>query len=305
MTRRKTIEEAREVVEKYKFAFIESYVNNEETRVVMKDNIGYRYDVSLKDFSNKEKKTVKFVHVGNPFSLENIKLWIELENKNFKVINESFYVNSKEKIDFLCEKCGEIFASSWNDIHSGKGCSFCAGKRVGKRNNLGFLFPELLEEWDYSKNIIDPYEVFPKSSTKAWWLCKVCGNCWKASVAKRTHDKTGCPICKSSKGENRVLNWLKENDILFFPQKVFADCKLDSFLPFDFYLAEYNLCIEYDGILHYEDKFNNPKEFKLIKKRDKIKTKYCKNNSINLIRIPYWEFDNIEKILEKTLSELR
>jgi len=307
MTRRKTIEEAREIVEKYKFAFIESYVNNEETRVIMKDNIGYRYDVSLKDFSNKEKKTVKFVHVGNPFSLENIKLWILINNKKFSLLEENEYKGSSEKLFFNClsEKCLEVFDSTWNDIHSGKGCPYCSSKRVGKRNSLAFLYPELLSEWSYSKNTILPSKITSNSHRRVYWSCSTCGNEWITSPSKRVSDKTGCPLCQKSKGELRIHYFLKRNKISFENQKEFLNCRHIQNLQFDFYLSDYNLCVEYDGVLHYEDKFNNPKEFKLTKKRDRIKTKYCKDNNINLLRIPYWEFDNIENILEKTLSELR
>lgn len=33
-----------------------------------------------------------------------------------------------------------------------------------------------------------------------------------------------------------------------------------------------------------------------------VKNKFCKDNNIKLIRIPYWEYDNIEKILIKELD---
>ena len=36
-----------------------------------------------------------------------------------------------------------------------------------------------------------------------------------------------------------------------------------------------------------------------IKKRKKNKTEYCKDNNITLIRIPYWDFNNIENILKE------
>ena len=32
-----------------------------------------------------------------------------------------------------------------------------------------------------------------------------------------------------------------------------------------------------------------------------LKNEYCKNNDIELLRIPYYEFDNIENILENRL----
>ena len=39
--------------------------------------------------------------------------------------------------------------------------------------------------------------------------------------------------------------------------------------------------------------------FNKNKERDSIKTKYCKDNNINLIRIPYFNYNNIDTILEK------
>ena len=42
--------------------------------------------------------------------------------------------------------------------------------------------------------------------------------------------------------------------------------------------------------------------FITTKIHDTIKTQYCKNNNIRLIRIPYWDFDNIENILSQLLN---
>ena len=81
-------------------------------------------------------------------------------------------------------------------------------------------------------------------------------------------------------------------------------------LPFDFYIPDKNLCIEFDGIQHFEPTRFNKKmtheeaienyNQQVIKYN--IKTNYCKNNDINLLRIPYTEFKNIESILNKYLS---
>ena len=69
------------------------------------------------------------------------------------------------------------------------------------------------------------------------------------------------------------------------------------------------MCVEYDGIGHFEPiNFNgiNDKRanegFKKQKLHDQIKDKYCLDNNIKLIRIPYWEFDNIENILKQELN---
>jgi hypothetical protein len=75
-------------------------------------------------------------------------------------------------------------------------------------------------------------------------------------------------------------------------------------LKFDFYLPDYNYCVEYDGELHYQvsrycggfDKFVDG----II--RDTVKNEYCKKNNVKLIRIPYWDFNRIEEILKKELG---
>lgn len=48
----------------------------------------------------------------------------------------------------------------------------------------------------------------------------------------------------------------------------------------------------------------NQENFKIIKTRDKIKTQYCESNNINLLRIPYWEQQNIDKIIINRLQRL-
>ena len=74
-------------------------------------------------------------------------------------------------------------------------------------------------------------------------------------------------------------------------------------MPFDFYLPDYNICIEYDGELHYKsiDFYGGEEELMKQQNRDNIKTQYCKDNNITLIRIPYWDLNNINKILSENL----
>ena len=73
---------------------------------------------------------------------------------------------------------------------------------------------------------------------------------------------------------------------------------------FWFYLPDYNLLIEYDGRQHFEisEYFGGYEGFINTKIRDTIKNIYCRNNNIDLLRIPYWEFDNIENILIDKLN---
>lgn len=94
-----------------------------------------------------------------------------------------------------------------------------------------------------------------------------------------------------------VKNFLINNDIFFESEVKFDDCKDKNPLPFDFGIYDKDTkcllyLIEYDGEQHFKyskkGKFNEEK-FKIIKKHDRIKDEYCKNNGISLLRIAYNE----------------
>ena len=74
-------------------------------------------------------------------------------------------------------------------------------------------------------------------------------------------------------------------------QKRFEDCKDKKQLPFDFYLPDYNCCIEYDGRQHFQaiEYWGGEEVFQLTQFHDQIKNDYCKENNIRLIRIKYDE----------------
>jgi hypothetical protein len=86
----------------------------------------------------------------------------------------------------------------------------------------------------------------------------------------------GCPICKSSRGEIKIINFLLKNNIQFIPQKTFEGCKYKLNLEFDFYLSDFNICIEFDGEQHFasNEYFGGEKNFELTKLRDDIKNKF-------------------------------
>lgn len=117
---------------------------------------------------------------------------------------------------------------------------------------------------------------------------------------------TECPVCSESKGEKAIREYLENNNIEFEQEYRFSDCKYKYTLPFDFYIKEYNLCVEFDGEQHYKAKdfFGGEEGLRSTKIRDKIKNKYCKENNINLLRIPYYELSNVENILDEEFERL-
>ena len=207
------------------------------------------------------------------------------------------YVNNKTKIKCKCKIDGYEWETKPNSLLSQKqGCPKCAGF-----NKTTEEFIQEIEEVNSDIEILGEYK---GCNIKIKVCCKKDSYIWYA----RPNDLLsgyGCPKCNASKGEKRIAKYLDSKNIEYEEQYKFDDCKFKQKLPFDFYISSLNLCIEYDGIQHFEiiKHFGGLDGFIDTKIRDTVKTIYCKENNIKLIRIPYTEYDNIEEILDKDLEE--
>ena len=117
-----------------------------------------------------------------------------------------------------------------------------------------------------------------------------------------------CGCRHQSKWEMLITNLLVELKIKFDSQKRFVDCtnkKQTDMLPFDFYLPDYNMCIEYDGEHHFTpiNGWGGYEKFLITKENDSIKSMYCIKNNIKLLRLPYtYSEDDIKNEILKILS---
>ena len=168
--------------------------------------------------------------------------------------------------------------------------------------------------------------ILPKNTTKLKIEClKPNHGKWSSTTYNGfINGKVGCPICNESKGANEVSRILEKYGYVYLSNILdrvegvnyymrefkFDDCKSllsdikgSRTMPFDFYLLDSNICIEYDGRQHYEPAFGAA-NLAIRKENDKLKNKYCSGRSgkPKLIRIPYWDFKNIENILVKKLK---
>ena len=185
-------------------------------------------------------------------------------------------------------------------------------RTIKEEKILSNKFPDLAIEW-HPKNKKNSNEVSYGSKKEYWWICKKCSKEYKMSINNRTNIGGGCLDCSDnvrSKGENKIYDYLNKNNYNFKTQFTFYD--LVSFkgrkLRFDFAIFDKNenlIClIEYDGEFHYEEKFDDKEEYEKVKNNDILKDEYCKNNNIFLIRIPYWNYGNIEKIISENIIEI-
>jgi very-short-patch-repair endonuclease len=118
------------------------------------------------------------------------------------------------------------------------------------------------------------------------------------NILPRYHLKYGI-IVNKSRGETIIKKLLSKENIKFHQQYSFFNCRGIKRLRFDFYLPDQNVCIEFDGIQHYEsiEYFGGKSSFEEQKRKDEIKNDFCLNQKINLIRIPYFKMKEIEDIL--------
>lgn len=179
----------------------------------------------------------------------------------------------------------------------GQGCRKCKIDR--QFSNISSFVKKSNEIHNHKYNYLN--SIYKSARTKICIICPVHGEFWQTPD---NHLRgRGCPKCKTSKGEKQIEQWLKKHKIEFIPQKRFEKCRSKYTLPFDFYLPEYNICIEYDGEQHFDTR--SLYYSKSIEYNDKIKSKFCVNNNIKLIRIKFTEFKRINIILEFYMSRLQ
>lgn len=224
---------------------------------------------------------------------------------------ENEYVNTRLNINIKCN-CGETFATSFHEFKSGnkRQCNEC-GLNLMRITDFFEIFNDGEKVNDCK--LIDYKDVDGYILSNS--IIKLECSCGEPFETKRhlftNRDKNRCEKCSSAltKGEEKIRVHLNKLNINHKWQYQFNDCRgKKKPLPFDFAAFNENnrlICvIEYDGKQHFEPvNFGGCsdetalKEHENIKKNDSIKNKYCKANNIPLIRIPYWDLDNIEVIL--------
>lgn len=228
----------------------------------------------------------------------------ELKIKNPTVKLVGTYINANTPVEHYCE----LHKVTWNISPSaalcGHGCQQCKDERIG--NALRKSTEEYLQELAVTNPKIILCGEYVNANTPTLHKCLIHNYEWEITPGNVLAGH-GCPICCESIGEKCVSKWLIQNKIIFIQQYRFDDCRNHKPLPFDFYIPEFNICIEYQGEQHYrpvnfggisdEEAYN---DFLITQKHDKIKSEYCMKNNIQLICIPYWE-DVVEYLNKKLL----
>ena len=165
-------------------------------KVWWKCDFGHSWEAAISDRvgSNIAKGTNcpfcsnKKIDSNNCLSAKNptlAKQWDFSRNKH--VTPETIGANSCENVWWLCPVCKHTWMARVIDRNHGN----CKCKRC---NSIATKYPELMKEWDFEKNKIDPNFTSFAANVCVYWKCKN-GHCWKTQVGKRTSGETNCPDC--------------------------------------------------------------------------------------------------------------
>jgi len=226
----------------------------------------------IKDGINKRKTTELFIKEAKN---------IHNDKYNYSLVK---YVTNNIKVKIICPIHGEFKQTPSAHINHKQGCPNCSGN-IKKTTKQFIKESKEIQGGKYDYSLVD----YIGNKIKVKIICPIHG---VFEQIPSDHIRgIGCSNCFESKGEKEIERLLKETKLKYIKQKIFTGCKYKRNLKFDFYLPEYNTCIEFDGQQHEEMyRFEKTNErLKIRQKRDQIKNEYCKNNNIRLIRIKYDE----------------
>lgn len=252
--------------------------------------------------------TSKRFRKTNEEFLQDLSLIMNLNE--YDLLDEYKTCRTKIKIRHCSSKCNNYtWITTPEQLLKGQRCPICSGNIINDEQFKKQVYNQVGNEYEVLGEYI-------KENTKILMKHNKCNHEWYVTPQNFIHNKSRCPNCstESRKGESKIMGLLNSNKIPFIKEYRISECKYKRALPFDFAIfydkeqTKLKCLIEYDGQQHFEARtFGGISQERAndnllyVQNNDNIKNTYCENKNIKLIRIPYWEFDNIENILSDIL----
>lgn len=212
----------------------------------------------------------------------------------YELLPENF--NAKEKIQVICPKHGPFTTTADAHKNRGTGCPHCKIEKITtvNRSSRSIFIEKANKKHEHKYNY--SFVKYINAKTPVSIICPQHG------VFEQTPDShlrgNGCPVCTTtSKPVQQILKILKRHKVEYRTEHSFEYCPRGEggrTLRFDVFIPSFNLCVEYDGPQHFSPiKFGSQtdedaqRNFEITQKHDSIKTAFCENNNVDLIRIPF------------------
>lgn len=204
------------------------------------------------------------------------------------------YTNSQTKVTITCPTHGD-FEQIPNSHLQGSGCKQCMFDKLSvlHRSNRGeFVQKARLihgDKYGYKNSI------YINNRTKITVTCSKHGD---FLITPQSHlSGGGCPLCKASKGETLIATILDKHGIKYI--KEYRIPEVLNRYPYDFYLPDRNLLVEFHGKQHYEYipffHRNGEDDFLQQKNRDDIKKYNALHYKYRYLEVNYKKLKQLTK----------
>ncbi len=236
------------------------------------------------------------------------KIWCQIVSY-FKKEASDYILHTKEWVDytvFLDITCPNNHRQgvSWYNFEKGHRCRYCSG-------NIYTIDTIREKAADLAPNYKIISDTYIDRETTLLWLCPENHKCeisWASIKNGVKCDKCHKTVSYGQKSTNDIFEKIFNKKFPTIRHKGIRNPKTNSPLELDGYNEELKLAFEYDGQQHYKLKFKFKMTIGDLEKtqyRDQVKTQRCKELGITLIRIPYWEKDNLEEFIKSELKTHR
>ena len=214
------------------------------------------------------------------------------------------YKNQKSVLTLRCS-CGNLFTVKGNTFMyqpSFLKCPSCSARIRGDAQKLDVAF---IAEYALEHGAVLLLTEYVAAREPLQFQCS-CGRKFKRSWNDfYSSHSYRCPRCTKyiSNGSLELERQLIELGLFYEREKRFPDCVYKRPLPFDFYIPEHNMCIEFDGEQHFRPVAfgKTESDFEELKKRDAIKDRYCEDHGITLVRVPYYALNFADILISSKL----
>ena len=198
-------------------------------------------------------------------------LALEWSERNGDLHPDMVNDKSTKSVWWKCHVCGYEWKQQIKTRVNGGECPSCSNRcAITGYNDLASTEPELMKEWDYSKNKIDPTKILRTAYNRAWWKCEF-GHSWNAPICDRTLGDCSCKECESefiaSLPQLLTMYYARENNLNVVLRTTDAiGLPVDAFIPY------FNLVV---------DGFEHSRKIKAVKKSlcNQNGITYCEINS--------------------------
>ena len=255
-----------------------NHLNGANCKICSKENIVHKITLRPKRNASTKKLTTEI------FKEKLKKMW----GDRYVCPEDEEYINNKTPMNILCKEHG-IFTITPNHILSGRGCPICGRN---KKKTTQQIIEEIKNAQPYSDYDYD--EVVYKGIHRHIKLkCNKCGTIFYNSPSNLIKNKNGCPGCNASQMEIEMKDFLSKNNINYETEKTFEWLKNQGNMFLDFYLPDFNVTIECQGIQHFKD-VNFGNSVSLVKEtqmRDRIKKELCEKHNIKVYYYANYHYD--------------